>query len=98
MRSQGIEKLRILVVDDELGMRLAVCRALEKFSVRLSDIDGEVEFETDQAVSGEEALEKMKTAFPDILLLDHKLPGLSGLDVLQTLASADQDLLTIMIT
>jgi signal transduction histidine kinase len=98
MEREGIERLRILVVDDELGMRLAVCRALEKFSVRLSEIDGEVEFETDQAVSGEEALEKMKTVFPDILLLDHKLPGLSGLDVLQTLASADHDLLTIMIT
>jgi two-component system sensor histidine kinase/response regulator len=98
MESKGVERLRILVVDDELGMRLAVCRALEKFSVRVSDIDGEVGFEVDQAVSGEEALEKMKTSFPDILLLDHKLPGLSGLDVLQTLASADHDLLTIMIT
>jgi two-component system sensor histidine kinase/response regulator len=98
MEREGIERLRILVVDDELGMRLAVCRALEKFSVRLSEVEGEVAFETDQAVSGEEALEKMKTAFPDILLLDHKLPGLSGLDVLQTLASSDHDLLTIMIT
>jgi signal transduction histidine kinase len=98
MGSPGIEKLKILVVDDEPGMRLAVCRALEKFSVRLSEIDGEVGFEVDQAVSGEEALEKMKTAFPDILLLDHKLPGLSGLDVLQALASTDHDLLTIMIT
>ncbi len=84
MGTEEIERLRILVVDDELGMRLAVCRALEKFSVRLPDIDGEVGFEIDQAVSGEEALEKMKTAFPDILLLDHKLPGLSGLDVLQS--------------
>jgi len=92
MDSPGIEKLRILVVDDELGMRLAVCRALEKFSVRVSDIDGEVGFEVDQAVSGEEALEKMKISFPDILLLDHKLPGLSGLDVLQTLSSAEHDL------
>jgi two-component system sensor histidine kinase/response regulator len=98
MEREGIERLRILVVDDELGMRLAVCRALEKFSVRLSEVEGEVAFEIDQAVSGEEALEKMKTAFPDILLLDHKLPGLSGLDVLQTLASSDHDLLTIMIT
>jgi len=98
MDSPGVEKLRILVVDDEPGMRLAVCRALEKFSVRLSEIDGEVGFEVGQAVSGEEALEKMKTAFPDILLLDHKLPGLSGLDVLQALASTEHDLLTIMIT
>jgi len=63
MGTEGIERLRILVVDDELGMRRAVCRALEKFSVRLPDIDGEVGFEIDQAVSGEEALEKMETAF-----------------------------------
>src|SRR5512137_1398027 len=98
MGSQGFEKLRILVVDDEIGMRLAICRALEKFSVRLSEIDGEVRFEVGQAVSGEEALEKMKISFPDILLLDHKLPGISGLDVLQTLTSTEHDLLTIMIT
>jgi len=98
MEKEGIERLHILVVDDEPGMRLAVCRALEKFSVRLPDIDGEVGFEIDQAVSGEEALEKMKISFPDILLLDHKLPGLSGLDVLKTLSEAQRDLLTIMIT
>ena len=74
--------LKILVVDDEPGMRSGVTRSLRDFTVRLPDINGEVRFEIDQARTGEEALEKIDAAAPDILLLDHKLPGISGLDVL----------------
>jgi signal transduction histidine kinase len=35
---------------------------------------------------------------PDILLLDHKLPGISGLDVLEKVAGKINDCLTIVIT
>jgi signal transduction histidine kinase len=93
-----MERLRVLVVDDELGMRLAVSRALERFSVRFPEMSEEVGFEMDQAATGEEALEKIRTSPPDILLLDYKLPGLSGLEILGTLAEEGKDLLTIMIT
>ena len=93
------DTMHIMVVDDEPGMRMGVARALRDFSVRLVDINGEVRFEVEQAASGEEAIDKIHLHAPDILLLDHKLPGMTGLDVLETLAQEKhEDLLTVMIT
>jgi two-component system, sensor histidine kinase and response regulator len=79
-------------------MRTAVERSLRGFKVNLPDVNGEVSFIVEQASTGEEALEKIKTSPPDILLLDYKLPGISGLDVLEQIAPLHKDLLTIMIT
>ena len=93
-----MDTLRILVVDDEQGMRMAVARALRDFKVRLPDVDGEVCFMVEQAGTGEEALAKIEAVRPHILLLDYKLPGISGLDVLEQVASHKSDMLTIMIT
>ncbi|MGB9623817.1 MAG: sensor histidine kinase [Phycisphaerae bacterium] len=93
-----MDTLRILVVDDEPGMRRGVARALQDFRVRLPDLNGEVSFKVEQAESGEEALERIAASCPDILLLDHKLPGISGLDVLDRIAEQQRDILTVMIT
>jgi len=79
-------------------MRLGVSRTLRDFSVRVPDVSGDVNFVVDQAESGEEALEKIERNPPDILLLDHKMPGISGLEVLDRLAGRESDMLTIMIT
>jgi len=93
-----MDTLRVLVTDDEMGMRLGVSRTLRDFSVRVHDVNGAVTFSVDQAESGEEALQKIDRNPPDILLLDHKMPGISGLDVLDRLAGRETDMLTIMIT
>lgn len=92
------ETLGILVVDDELGMQLGVQRALRDYQVHLRDADAEVRFEVDRAGSGEEGIEKIAANPPQILLLDHKLPGISGLDVLERLQEMNLETLTIMIT
>lgn len=92
------ESVRVLVVDDELGIRLGVTRVLQGFTVRLAEVDGDVTFQVSQAESGEEALEKIAASCPDLLLLDHKLPGMHGLEVLDQLTRQSLDLLTIMIT
>ena len=81
-----------------MGMRLGVTRTLRDFSVRVPDVNGAVAFTVDQAESGEEALDKIDRSPPDILLLDHKMPGISGLEVLDRLAGRESDMLTIMIT
>ena len=93
-----MDTLRILIVDDEAGMRAAVARALDGFVYAVPDMEAEVRLAVEQAGSGEEALAMIAAGAPDLLLLDHKLPGISGLDVLAALAEQAPDLLTVMIT
>jgi signal transduction histidine kinase len=92
------DRLKVLIVDDEPGMRLGIERALRNFSIHLPDVNGEVSFAVESVESGEAALAKIEAASPDILLLDHKLPGMTGLDVLNELAETKPEVLTIMIT
>jgi len=93
-----METLRILVVDDELGMRLGVVRALRDFTVRLPDVNGEVNFTIEQAETAEDALKLNETAPADIMLLDYKLPGMSGLDMLDRVKADHRETLVIVIT
>jgi signal transduction histidine kinase len=94
-----VETLNVLVCDDERGMRLGVTRALRDHHVELPELGGGVNFAVSETETGEECLERIHQAPPNILLLDHKLPGISGLDVLDELARHEfEDMLTIMIT
>jgi len=93
-----MECLRILVVDDEPGMRTGVERALRGFSVQIPEVGHKVAFTITQAATGEEALDAISGDPPDILLLDHKLPGISGLEILERIRGTESDMLTIMIT
>ena len=92
------EILKILIVDDEPGMQTGALRALRDFRVQVPDVNGEVTFEVDTAGTGEDALVKIEANPPQLLLLDHKLPGISGLDVLDRTADLRGEMLTIMIT
>jgi two-component system, OmpR family, KDP operon response regulator KdpE len=60
---------KILIVDDELRFRRVMRAAL---SLR--------GFVIDEAESGEDALEKIRTDRPDLILLDMNLPGMKGLE------------------
>ncbi len=93
-----MEMLRILVVEDEYGMRLAIARALRDYTIHLPEIEGRVGFSIDQVEVAEEALKIINSNPPDIILLDYKLPGMSGLDLLTQVAALQIDMLTIMIT
>lgn len=65
--------IRLVVVDDHP----IVLEGLE----RLFRLEGDLEIVA-RCVNGAEALEAVRTHLPDILLLDIRLPGRSGLDVL----------------
>ena len=93
-----MDRLRVLVTDDEREMRRAVERALTPYTVRIPEMNDEVGFDIEQASSGEEALEMIARRRPDIHLLDHKMGGMSGLEVLQKLDQHESEMLTVMIT
>ena len=93
-----IDTLKVLVVDDEEGMRLGIQRVLRDFSVNVPQLNTDVRFSIDHAGTGEEGLEKIDRLRPNILLLDNKLPGISGIEVLDTLSKRNTDILTVMIT
>ncbi len=78
---------KILIVDDELIMRESLAGWLER--------DGH---HIETAASGEEALDKVKHTHFDILLVDIKMEGMNGLQVLQKVKEDDQDVEVVMIT
>lgn len=81
------EAKKILIVDDNLQIR----SLLEKFLIKKG-------FHALTAASGEEALEKIKTAKPIIVLLDIKMPGMDGLMTLKRIKEINEDIGVIMIT
>ncbi len=93
------ETLSILIVDDEAALRRGMERVLRDFAVPLPNGNGhEIRFVIAQASSAEEALGIIEQHPPDILLLDYRLPGLSGLDMLERVAAAGQQILTVLIS
>lgn len=95
-----MEILSVLVIDDEQGMCLAIQRTLKNYAVNLSSCacEEDVGFSVDFAVSGEEGLAKIEANPPHILLLDNKLPVISGIEVMEKLAETENEILIIMIT
>ncbi len=77
----------ILVVDDEEAILATLRGALED--------EG---YEVASAGSGEEALDGLDAADPDVVLLDVWLPGIDGVEVLQKLRERDPDLPVIMMS
>ena len=77
---------RILVVDDEPALRDAVTYSLEA--------DG---FEVDDVEDGAAALEAARAGHYDVVVLDIRLPGLSGVEVCRRLR-AESDVPVIMLT
>ncbi len=82
-----MDRTKILIVDDELIMR----ESLAGWLVR----DGH---EVKTAGSGEQALALIKSTRFDILLVDIKMEGISGLEVLRQVKESDPDVAVVMIT
>ncbi len=95
----AMDTLRVMVVDDEPGMRMGVRRVLGDFTVRIPEVASEVRFDIEEFDTGAAALERLATARPDLLLLDYRLPDMTGVDILERLGADDRDdLLVIVIT
>jgi two-component system, sensor histidine kinase and response regulator len=91
-------KLNLLVVDDEPGIRSGIRRILESFTVSYPFMDDDFEFEVLEATTGEEAVELLDNYVFDIVLLDNKLPGMQGIEVLDYINKQSLDVIVVMIT
>lgn len=77
----------ILVVDDEAAIR-------ELFADELEDAG----YRVVAAASAEEALEKMSFGRPDLVILDIRMPGKTGLELVAELRAMYKDLPIIVCT
>lgn len=78
---------RILILDDEKNIRLTLAQSLESIG-----------FETETAVNGEEALTKVENEDYGLLLLDLRLPGMDGMEVLRRIREFRPDIGVIVLT
>jgi len=91
-------QLKVLVVDDEPGIRSGVARILRSFHVTYPFMDEDYTYEVLEASTGEEGIEIMERENPDIMLLDNKLPGIQGVEVLEYVRRKNHDIVVAMIT
>ncbi|UCH93216.1 MAG: response regulator [Candidatus Aminicenantes bacterium] len=81
------EPSSILVIDDEESMRDSCSQVLTKEGHRV-----------EAAENGMIGLEKIKTLKPDLVLVDLKMPGISGMEVLEKINQIDPTIVAIVIT
>jgi signal transduction histidine kinase len=90
--------LKVLVIDDEPGIRSGVARILNNFHVTYPFMDEDYTFHVTEAGTGEEGISLLERDTQDILLLDNKLPGIQGVDVLEHIRKKNMDIVVAMIT
>ena len=78
---------KILVADDEESMRWVLSKALKRKG-----------FSVDLAKDGDEALRMIQSSHYDMAILDIKMPGLSGLELLDQIRELKKELLVVIMT
>lgn len=79
--------MKILVIDDERSIRLSLEIGLKKLGLEVCS-----------AESGEEGLELLEKENPDLAIVDIKLPGIDGIEVLKIIKKLRPSCIVIMIT
>jgi DNA-binding response OmpR family regulator len=77
----------VLIVDDEKNILLTLSQSLQV-----------LQLETDTATTGEEALTKLKEKDFGLILLDLRMPGIDGMEVLRQVREIRPDIRIIMIS
>ncbi|MDR7239328.1 response regulator [Neobacillus drentensis] len=80
-------KEKILIVDDQFGIRILLNEVFQK--------EG---YQTFQAANGIQALEIVTKHDPDLVLLDMKIPGMDGIEILKRMKVIDPDIRVIIMT
>ncbi len=87
MKKSHDDTIRLLLVDDEEGFRKTIAKRLGKRG-----------FVPIQASTGEECLEILDHAPVNVVVLDVKMPGISGIDTLKKIKQADKKIQVILLT
>lgn len=82
-----MSRISVLVVDDEPDFLKLVQRRLTKRNI-----------DVDTVPSGEEALKRLASAPVDVVILDVRMPGLSGIETLKEINKRFRDTAVIMLT
>ena len=82
-----MEPVRVLIVDDEVAFLETLVKRLRKRKLTVNGVTG-----------GQEALDFLKESPVDIVVLDVKMPGISGLDVLREIKKSYSLVEVIMLT
>jgi len=80
-------KEKVLIVDDQFGIRILLNEVFQK--------EG---YQTFQAANGAQALDIVQKHAPDIVLLDMKIPGMDGIEILKRMKVIDPDIRVIIMT
>uniref|UniRef100_A0A7C4YFX3 Response regulator n=1 Tax=candidate division WOR-3 bacterium TaxID=2052148 RepID=A0A7C4YFX3_UNCW3 len=86
------EKRKILIIDDEETL----ADFIEKILLDLKEHFGDIEIQ--KANNGRDGIMKTQEFLPDVVLLDIKLPDISGVEVLSEIKRIDPDIQVIMMT
>ncbi len=79
--------VKVMVIDDDAFVLELLSEFLANSGYDVLTID-----------SGEAALEQIKTASPDVALVDFKLPGMDGLETIRRINEMSSDTVTIIMT
>jgi len=85
----GASRIRVLLADDHPAVRAGIRQFLER--------DSTIEVVA-EAGSGEEALALIERHHPDVAILDLRMPGLSGMEVLRRLRAAHPEVRVLVLT
>lgn len=78
---------KILIVDDQYGIRILLNEVFQKAG-----------YQTFQAANGFQALEIVDKHKPDLVLLDMKIPGMDGIEILKRMRVVEPDIRVIIMT
>ena len=78
---------KILIVDDQYGIRILLNEVFQK--------EG---YETYQAANGIQALDIVQKHSPHLVLLDMKIPGMDGIEILKRIKAIDSNIRVIIMT
>ena len=81
MRDAG--QTGVLVVDDEADMRVLVQAIITVANEGLTVVG--------EAATGAEAIERWRETKPDVILLDHRMPGMSGLEAAERILAEEPE-------